>query len=696
MDEDYEYDAPKYYDFRRTDDGVSMASRWFDTQDGDFQGQLAALLFLMLKETTLISKAGNIVTSWGSTAAKMVLTLQGASGVLDASIKYCSPQRNRIKAERVQTNMSNTENCPPRSQPPITRSIARSKTEKAEAAKPSQTRMSDAVTSKSHGLHAKKSSSMLQMATAVKKRAVSTRRLSENRALALKIAADESHTSHAQKHCISSINSAAARANLKRVLHPRKVMPAHSTKPLTLPDEIELRTSKRARQHCAEDEAVEEEDVGQRSTPFKPLALKVREFHSKTPARFRRKPAPRPEARPLSITQAKAPTLMTSCRTRPVAFKSLEERELEELEAMPKFQATRLNPLVMLGSSQRHDTLKHAALTTTQPMPFVFVTDDRAERRRQKCGADGHQEDGFGAARFKACPLDRSILEGPVGIPSRNTQFSATVPKSPLLRTKMRRSEVHQHVYQEDNKFEFHARPIPQFLTMPREVDHVVPPPVTQPLPFKLETEKRGKAHDQAFKAQLKVEEAQAREALIPKAQLLPLSLEVPLIPNKPEPRGLTLPRPFRLRSEARHKVFVEESVKEMNREEEVRRNESEFKARPLPCLDAVFQVHESDTALTIPKEVSLATESRASERAQFDHAMELKTQAAEELRKAEETAKLERETAAVKELRRGLKIEARPVPDFSRPFMAMPSARPLTNPVTPKFGKKAKRARHV
>jgi hypothetical protein len=51
------------------------------------------------------------------------------SGTVDSMIKYHSPQRNTSKAARV-TEINNSENCPPRSQPPITRSIARSKTEK--------------------------------------------------------------------------------------------------------------------------------------------------------------------------------------------------------------------------------------------------------------------------------------------------------------------------------------------------------------------------------------------------------------------------------------------------------------------------------------------------------------------------------------------------------------------------------------
>ena len=45
-------------------------------------------------------------------------------------------------------------------------------------------------------------------------------------------------------------------------------------------------------------------------------------------------------------------------------------------------------------------------------------------------------------------------------------------------------------------------------------------------------------------------EAAEDRQARMPHARLLPLSLDVPLVPPKPEPRGLTMPRPFGLRSE--------------------------------------------------------------------------------------------------------------------------------------------------
>lgn len=60
-----------------------------------------------------------------------------------------------------------------------------------------------------------------------------------------------------------------------------------------------------------------------------------------------------------------------------------------------------------------------------------------------------------------------------------------------------------------------------------------------------------------------------------------------------------------------------------------------------------------------------------------------------QEQRRLEEAARQAQEERAVKQMRKSMVVHARPVPDFTRPFMAMPSERPLTNPVTPKLGRK-------
>ncbi len=50
----------------------------------------------------------------------------------------------------------------------------------------------------------------------------------------------------------------------------------------------------------------------------------------------------------------------------------------------------------------------------------------------------------------------------------------------------------------------------------------------------------------------LEAEEAEARTARVPRAQLLPATTEAPEVPPRPEPRCATQPDPFPLRSEVR------------------------------------------------------------------------------------------------------------------------------------------------
>jgi targeting protein for Xklp2 len=247
---------------------------------------------------------------------------------------------------------------------------------------------------------------------------------------------------------------------------------------------------------------------------------------------------------------------------------------------------------------------------------------------------------------------------------------------------------------EEPEKKEFYARPVPQFLLVPCHDFKPAPSAMkpTQPEPFSLRTDQRGRAYEQSLKAKLAEEEKKAKRARIPRAQLLPQSLEVPMVPHKPEPRGLTLPRPFNLRSEARHHEFQESH--ELKLEAEMKKSRVEFKALPLPRLDRVFQPHENNLPLTMPMDPNLATRSRASERAEFDRAMEEKMRLEEMQRQAEEDAKRMAEEEAVRQFRKASTFRAKPLPDFSHVLMAMPCAKPVTVPQSPKLGRGSKRAR--
>ena len=68
------------------------------------------------------------------------------------------------------------------------------------------------------------------------------------------------------------------------------------------------------------------------------------------------------------------------------------------------------SPAVLQGAGQLQRPVERPPVT--EPAPFMFVTDDRAERRRKR-DAPEHGEEQHQHA-FKAQALDRSILEGPV------------------------------------------------------------------------------------------------------------------------------------------------------------------------------------------------------------------------------------------------------------------------------------------
>eukprot|EP00955_Chlamydomonas_euryale_P110622 366009-Chlamydomonas_euryale.AAC.40 len=161
------------------------------------------------------------------------------------------------------------------------------------------------------------------------------------------------------------------------------------------------------------------------------------------------------------------------------------------------------------------------------------------------------------------------------------------------------------------------------------------------------------------------------------------------MVPPRPEPRELTLPRPFNLRSEARHAAAVEAAAAAAAEAEAAAAEAARFHARELPRLDRVFVPQESGAPLTVPMSVVLATEGRAMTRGEFDAAVAEKARAAEDARRVADAAREAAEREEVQRLRRTLAPRATPMPDFSRPFMAMPSGRKLTHPVSPKFGRK-------
>lgn len=78
---------------------------------------------------------------------------------------------------------------------------------------------------------------------------------------------------------------------------------------------------------------------------------------------------------------------------------------------------------------------------------------------------------------------------------------------------------------------------------------HAGQPKPTQPQPFKLQTEQRGALHQSELAAKLAADEARAKRLRRVTARPLPVTVDVPVVPAKPDPKPLTLPDPFPLRS---------------------------------------------------------------------------------------------------------------------------------------------------
>lgn len=640
VDIHYEYDAPQYYDFKQERPENSCASAWFAkdtpaaTQNrAEDDSSQECTSKVRPASSPLKQKSTNIVTSWGNANGKTSTAQRRCESELRPRGTN-QPQTKKISAPgRVLTVIGNKENK------------AHSRQEKDTRPKPAK--------------------------------------IDEGRQPLSSAAA--SHNENKLKPAVHTMANKKVNIpdKVKKVVRPVMVHQAKSFK-LTLPEDVELATAKRA-------ESSRHQDKETPTSPWKSLAERVKEF-DRTPDRFKVKAA-KPELRKPSATKAptntqpKEPVLWTSTRSREPRFKPRQVLEEEEMAKMPTFQAKPVrggnsslgvgcgcnSNTVLSGSGQL--AVPKTEKKKTEPEPFQLATDQRhALRVKPQMPQDEPKHE------FKAQPLNKRILQAPAFKPQKEVP-QLTIPQSPKLLTKQR---VHQEKYEEP-KYEFHARPVPTTLhAPPKGLAGVKSQEPTQPAPFNLKTEQRGKAHQQAFKTKLQAQEQEQRAAHQVKASMLPVSTEMPIFPPKPLVKGLTMPEPFQLQSEMRHQAYVATFQEELEELEQQRRAEAEFKAKPCR-IAGPFKVHESDKELTVPATPQLSTKPRAMARTLFDMAVEEKWKAVEEQKKRAEEELARQEQEAAKEARKAAsKFKAKPMPDFEHVFMALPSNQPLTNPHTP------------
>ncbi|KAG8080446.1 hypothetical protein GUJ93_ZPchr0007g6046 [Zizania palustris] len=415
----------------------------------------------------------------------------------------------------------------------------------------------------------------------------------------------------------------------------------------------------------------------------------------------------------LMLTRPKEPELQTSHRARAVRVKSSAELEEEMLAKIPKFRARPFNKKIaeapsfpplprkapqlpefnefrletMERATRYADTCSEASsvgtvrsqssrpLKLTEPKPPQLETALRAKPPRVKSSQEVELEELEKVPKFKARPLNKKILEskGDIGV-FTHPKAQATAPKGFHFCTDDRLGPPavadlfdKLSLYSESS---YHEK---------KDV-----PRLTIPNPFNLHTDERGHEKERQLAAQLLQKQLEEEKARIPKANPYPYTTDYPVVPPKPEPKPCTRPEGFQLEGLVRHELEQQRIMEErekMEREEAQRRI---VKAQPILNEDPMPLPEKERKPLTEVQQIKLHVDERAVQRSEFDNMVKEKEVTYKRLREENEFAQKIEEEKALKQLRRTLVPQARPVPKFDRPFRPQRSTKQVTRPKSP------------
>ncbi|KAK6919096.1 TPX2 central domain [Dillenia turbinata] len=414
----------------------------------------------------------------------------------------------------------------------------------------------------------------------------------------------------------------------------------------------------------------------------------------------------------LTLTRPKTPEFETANRVRSTKVKSTAEIEEEMMAKMPKFKARPINKKIleaptmpallrsapqppefkefhletMARSNQNADTSSIASRETsnqnqnpwkphlTEPKTPRLETTLRARPPKVKSSQELEQEELQKIPKFKARPLNKKIFEskGELGI-FCNTKRNVTIPQEFHFATD-ERIPPPTTVADIFDKLSLHSEP-----------RHDNPlPRMTTPNPFNLYTEARGTEKERRFVIELVQKQIEEEKARIPKANPYPYTTDYPVIPPKPAPKECTQPEPFQLESLVRHEVEMQNEMEERHRLEKEEAEMRLFKAQPIMKEDPIPVPEKARKPLTQVQEFSLHVDHRAVDRAEFDKKVKEKEMIYKRFREESEAAKMIEEEKALKQLRRTLVPHARPVPNFSHPFLPQKSSKETTKAKSP------------
>uniref|UniRef100_A0A453BFC9 TPX2 C-terminal domain-containing protein n=2 Tax=Aegilops tauschii TaxID=37682 RepID=A0A453BFC9_AEGTS len=211
-------------------------------------------------------------------------------------------------------------------------------------------------------------------------------------------------------------------------------------------------------------------------------------------------------------------------------------------------------------------------------------------------------------------------------------------------------------------------------------------PRLTIPNPFNLHTDERGHDKERQLEAQLlqkKLEEEKARKF---KANPYPYTTDYPVVPPKPEPKPCTRAEGFQLESLVRHEVEQQRLMEERERMEREEAQRRIVRAQPILKEDPIPLPQKERKPLTEVQQFELHVDERAVQRSEFDNKVKEKEITYKRLREENEFAQKIEEEKALKQLRRTLVPQARPLPKFDRPFRPQRSKKQVTRPKSPQL----------
>ncbi|XP_051215725.1 protein TPX2 isoform X1 [Lolium perenne] len=418
----------------------------------------------------------------------------------------------------------------------------------------------------------------------------------------------------------------------------------------------------------------------------------------------------------LTLTRPKEPEFQTTHRVRAVRMKNSSELEEEMLAKIPKFRARPFNKKIseapsfpplprtaphlpefnefhlktMERASRHADTCSEASsvgtvqshgnrsLKQTAAKPPQLATALRARPSRAKSSQELELEELENAPKFKAKPLNKKILEskGDIGV-FAHPKSQATMPKEFHFRTDDRLgppavTDLFDKLSLYSESSSYHDK---------KDV-----PRLTIPNPFNLHTDERGHDKERQLEAQLlqkKLEEEKARKF---KANPYPYTTDYPVVPPKPEPKPCTRPEGFQLESLVRHEVEQQRLMEERERIAKEEAQKRLVRAQPILKEDPIPLPEKERIPLTEVQQFELHVDERAIHRSEFDTMVKEKEISYKRLREENEFAQKIEEEKALKQLRRTMVPQARPLPKFDRPFRPQRSTKQVTRPKSPQL----------